>query len=46
LMGIDKKVEGGKIRFILLRAIGSAFLTSDVPLHALDIALAASVTHA
>jgi 3-dehydroquinate synthase len=46
LMGIDKKVEGGKIRFILLRAIGSAFLTADVPLHALDTALAASVAHA
>jgi 3-dehydroquinate synthase len=46
LMGIDKKVEGGKIRFILLRAIGSAFLTSEVPLPALQNALAASITHA
>ena len=46
LMGIDKKVAGGKIRFILLRAIGSAFLTADVPLQALDDALAASVADA
>jgi 3-dehydroquinate synthase len=46
LMGIDKKVEGGKIRFILLRAIGSAFLTAKVPLHALETALAASVENA
>lgn len=45
-MGIDKKVESGKIRFILLRAIGSAYLTAEVPLHALDTALAASVAHA
>ena len=46
LMGIDKKVESGKIRFILLRAIGSAYLTADVPAAALDAALAASVAHA
>ncbi len=30
LMGLDKKVEDGKIRFVLLRDIGSAFLASDV----------------
>jgi shikimate kinase/3-dehydroquinate synthase len=46
LMGIDKKVESGKIRFILLRAIGSAFLTAEVPAAALAAALAASVAHA
>ena len=45
LMGIDKKVEGGKIRFILLRALGSAFLTAQVPQHALKSALAASTSH-
>ncbi len=45
LMGIDKKVEGGRIRFILLRGIGSAFLTADVPPRALAAALADSVAH-
>lgn len=43
LMGIDKKVEGGKIRFILLRALGSAYLTAEVPGVALKKALAESV---
>ena len=31
LMGLDKKVEGGKIRFVLLKAIGNAVLSSDIP---------------
>jgi 3-dehydroquinate synthase len=31
LMGLDKKVEGGRIRFILLKKIGEAFITADVP---------------
>ncbi len=30
-MGIDKKVEAGKIRFVLLKRIGEAFMTGDVP---------------
>ena len=30
LMGHDKKVENGKLRFILLRAIGDAFVTDEV----------------
>jgi len=46
LMGIDKKVAGGKLRFILLRAVGSAFLTADVSPSVLDTALAASVADA
>ncbi len=29
-MGLDKKVEGGRIRFVLLRGIGSALLSADV----------------
>lgn len=45
LMGLDKKVEGGKIRFILLRAIGSSFVTSDVSPETLNTALAATVAH-
>lgn len=31
LMGQDKKVVAGKLRFILARDIGDAFITSDVP---------------
>ena len=32
LMGRDKKVVGGSIRFVLLRSIGDAFVTADVAL--------------
>lgn len=31
LMGLDKKVESGKLRLILLRRIGEAFITADFP---------------
>lgn len=31
LMGQDKKVVAGQLRFILARAIGEAFVTADVP---------------
>ena len=31
LMGLDKKVEDGKIRFILLKSLGNAVITGDVP---------------
>jgi len=31
LMGLDKKVVGGKMRFVLLKAIGHAVVTGDVP---------------
>ena len=31
LMELDKKVEGGKMRFVLLKAIGCAVVTGDVP---------------
>ena len=30
-MGQDKKVVDGKLRFILARGIGEAFITADVP---------------
>jgi 3-dehydroquinate synthase len=31
LMGQDKKVLDGQLRFILTRGIGDSFVTSDVP---------------
>jgi 3-dehydroquinate synthetase len=31
-MAHDKKAKGGKMTFVLARAIGKAFVTSDVPL--------------
>ena len=31
LMGQDKKVVDGKLRFILARGIGEAFVADDVP---------------
>lgn len=31
LMGLDKKVEGGKMRFVLLKKIGHAVVYGDVP---------------
>lgn len=39
LMGHDKKVEAGKIRFVLLNRIGEAFVTADVPAEALAVVL-------
>jgi 3-dehydroquinate synthase len=40
LMGLDKKVEGGKIRFILLEHIGKAVVRADVPADMLAATLA------
>ena len=31
LMGLDKKVEGGKLRLVLLRSIGDAYVSADFP---------------
>lgn len=31
LMGLDKKVADGKIRFVLLKSLGTAVMTGDVP---------------
>ncbi len=35
LMGLDKKVEGGKMRFVLLKKIGHAVVQADVPMELL-----------
>lgn len=40
-MAIDKKVQSGRLRLILLRGIGQAFITADFPQHALDATLEA-----
>src|SRR5262249_39641963 len=39
-MSIDKKVLGGQLRLVLLRAIGEAVLTADYPPAALERTLA------
>jgi 3-dehydroquinate synthase len=40
LMGHDKKVQGGRMRFILAKRLGEAFISADVPRSALDEVLA------
>ncbi|HWX89546.1 MAG TPA: 3-dehydroquinate synthase [Rhizomicrobium sp.] len=40
-MAHDKKVSDGKLTFILLKGLGQAFVTSDVPLEAVKEVLAA-----
>jgi 3-dehydroquinate synthase len=44
LMSVDKKVAAGKLRLVLLRAIGSAVLSGDVPASALRQTLAGAAT--
>jgi len=39
-MRIDKKVLGGRLRLVLLRGIGQAFLSADYPAPALERTLA------
>ena len=43
LMELDKKVEGGKMRFVLLKAIGKAVVAGDVPPELLQETLQACV---
>jgi len=40
-MGHDKKVEGGKMRFVLLKKLGEAVITGDVPADVLSDVLTA-----
>ena len=46
LMGQDKKVVDGQLRFILARGIGRAFVTSEVPREAVLGLLADELAHA
>ena len=39
-MSVDKKAKAGRIRLVLLRKIGEAFLTGDYPDQLLDETLA------
>jgi len=45
LMAIDKKVEHGKVRFVLLKAIGETFVSADVPAAALAATLRVLAAH-
>ena len=46
LMGLDKKVEHGRLRLVLLERIGAAFLTSEFPQELLESVLAGCSEHA
>jgi 3-dehydroquinate synthase len=35
-MRIDKKVKAGQVRFVLMHAIGKAFITAEYPAEALQ----------
>ena len=41
LMGVDKKVRAGRLRLVLLRALGDAVLSDEFDESALDATLAA-----
>jgi 3-dehydroquinate synthase len=45
LMGLDKKVVGGKIRFVLLKSIGCAVINGDVQPELLRQTLVANCAH-
>jgi 3-dehydroquinate synthase len=46
LMAHDKKVEGGLLRFVLLRQLGEAFVTAEVPAAAVEDTLAQRAAYA
>jgi 3-dehydroquinate synthase len=46
LMAHDKKVQDGRIRLVLLRSLGQAFVTADYPLRELREVLAGAAAHA
>jgi 3-dehydroquinate synthase len=39
LLGLDKKIRGGKVQFVLPKRIGEVIIASDVPLAELDSVL-------
>ena len=41
-MSVDKKVQAGKLRLVLLKQLGEAVISSDVPEPLLDATLAAA----
>jgi 3-dehydroquinate synthetase len=41
LMGLDKKVLDGQMRFVLLKSLGHAIMTSEVPVELLTATLEA-----
>jgi 3-dehydroquinate synthase len=45
LMGHDKKVENGRLRLILLKSLGRAFVTSDFEMQDLRAVLAGAAAH-
>ncbi len=45
LMGHDKKVENGRLRLVLLKSLGKAFMTSDFDLRALRAVLAGATAN-
>jgi 3-dehydroquinate synthase len=46
IMGVDKKVRGGRLRLVLLKAIGAAVVSTDFPSELLDLTLEFSRTDA
>ena len=46
LMGLDKKVEQGRLRLVLLERIGQGFVTADFPQQSLEEVLEALSEHA
>ncbi len=46
LMGLDKKIEGGKMRFILLKRIGEAVIHAEVPAATLTAVLTECIANA